>query len=234
MNGVLFFLLAGLPSVHADIDFKETQAVLYEAETNRKNPLYRFARVITALPNSVVRSETRFTDMEGTLTFFERADSKKGKIIRYEWNHPQMGESGLVEMKGGKAYYTLMKGEKIQSETGDAPENFVIGPTIISYAQSHWEDLMNGSSVAVRIGVPDRLNDYGFRFTRDKTQAAEKSGVVHVSLRPTSVFISIAVKPIDFIFSNDGTHLLSTKGMSLLKVKRNGKWEDLIAETVFE
>ncbi|MBC7385819.1 MAG: hypothetical protein H7301_06620 [Cryobacterium sp.] len=216
------------------MELTSTKAVLYRAGTHRKTPLFRYSRSVTARSAGVIRSETRFTDMSGKLVYFETADLKDGKILRYEWNHQQMGESGNVEIKNGKSFYTLCKGEKTQKEIAEAPENLVIGPSIITYAQDHWKELKSGSSVDVRIGVPDRMNDYGFRFSALKQSDSEKSDKIQISLSPTSPFVAAAVKPIIFTFSKNGTHLLMTEGMSLLKVMKNGKWDDLIAETVFK
>lgn len=231
-TGLIF--LASVSGAQAEVVMAPASALIYESGTDRAKPLFRYVRSISPLASGGIRAETRFTEMNGTLAYTEIAESKDGKILLYEWTHHQMEQAGKVEIRGGKAYYSLKKEGKLETATGDAPENLVMGPTVISFAQNHWQELMAGESLKVRVGVADRLGDYGFRFKREEDSRVEQKGAVRVSLSPTSFFVSLAVKPIDFIFTKTGAKLLSIDGRSLLKVKREGKWDDLQAETVFE
>lgn len=229
-----FIFLASVPLALADGDLGPAQALIYESGTHRAKPIFRYKRSVSPLSGGGVRIETQFTEMSGALAFTEAAEAKGARILSYEWAHFQMGESGKVEVREGKAYYALKRKGQVERDVGDAPENLVIGPTIIAFAQNHWRELMDGAALNVRVGVPDRLNDYGFRFRREKDDLLEEAGSVRFRLSPTSLFVSLAVKPIDFIFLKTGPRLLSINGRSLLKVKRAGGWDDLVAETVFE
>lgn len=142
--------------------------------------------------------------MDGTLAYTESTDSKDGKVLRYEWKHLQMESSGVVDVRDGKVHYLFVKGGSSEKSTRDAPENIVFGPTVILYVQTHWKKLMADSDIAVRIGVPDRMDDYGFQFIKMGKRSEGASEVIHVELKPSSFFVSLAVNPISFVFSSDG------------------------------
>lgn len=210
------------------------RAWIYAADSGRQKPLFRYLRSEAADESGVVKAQASFSEPEGGIVYAETSESKDGRILRYQWHHHQLKELGTVEVRGTKVHYSVTKNGVTESRMSDAPENLVIGPTLISYLQKHWKDLSSKSGVPVRIGVPDRMEDYGFRFTRDQGENVNSQEFSNLTLKPTSIFVSLVVSPITFVFTKDGSKLLVMKGKSLLKVKKNGKWDDLIAETVFD
>lgn len=223
-----------LPAVSAP-KITTTSAMVYELGTNREHPLFRYERREFEVDGDKNRIESVFTDLQtNERAFIELVEEQDGHVLSYEWTHFQMGESGKVEVENGTARYRRIRNGSVKTDDEDAPENLVIGPTLIVYLKRHWDELMAGKEIPVRIGVPDRMEDFGFKFKKLKEEQRRSGPVVHVQLKPTSIFVSAVVDPIYFVFSKDGKKLLSTAGMSLLKVKKDGKWKDLMAETVFE
>lgn len=209
-------------------------ALIYELGTGRAKPVFDYKRTETTSPDGKLEVTAVFHNMDGTPAFTEKLEAQGSRVITYDWQHLQMGDSGHVEVKGSKAHYSYTHGGKTDTSDDTIDANFVIGPTLIYYLQDHWKELRDGKDVDVRIGVPDRMSDFGFKFNVTKTEKTPKGEVVNVRLKPTSIFVSAVVSPIYFEFSADGKALLSSRGMSLLKIKRDGKWSELKAETVFD
>lgn len=216
------------------IQLTNAKGKIYEADTAPPKALFNYQRSVT-ITGDETRSEATFINLSGELVFTETTVSRLGKISRYEWKHHQMKESGDVQIKNDRVHYTIRRAdtEAEEAESRDAPENFVVGLSVVTYVQNHWDKIEAGKPVKVRVGVPDRMDDFGFVFEKQHKPDDVGKNIMRLQLRPTSFFVSLAVKPIEFVFTKDGTNLLSLKGMSPLKVKKNGKWTDLVAETLF-
>ncbi len=208
--------------------------LIYEQGTHHEKPVFDYKRTETALPDGRLEVTAAFHNMDGTPAFTEKLEAKDARVISYDWQHLQMGESGKVEVSGNKAHYSHTHDGKTDQSDDTIDPNFVVGPTLIYYLQKHWKELKDGKDVGVRIGVPDRMSDFGFKFTATGNEKTKSGEIVHVRLKPTSIFVSAVVSPIYFDFSPDGSRLISSTGMSLLKIKRDGKWNELKAETVFD
>jgi hypothetical protein len=229
------FISAEPQAVHASaIELTDAKGIIYEAYTSPPNPLFNYLRTVTT-SEGITKAVARFIDLSGELVFTETTITNQGKIHRYEWEHHLMKESGTVEVKGGKVQYTIRRGDPVSEETGskDASENLVVGLSIVTTIQNHWRNLEAGKSLKLRLGVPDRMDDFGFILEKKEDQTNSDNKSTLLLLSPSSFFVSLAVKPIEFVFSKDGTKLLRLRGISPIKIKRSGKWTDVIADSFF-
>jgi hypothetical protein len=233
MAPILLALLLQSASATEPFPASTTRAEIHEAGTGQRVPLYRYERVERAQPDGVRREDSVFTDLSGTVVYTEKVTSREGHLLEYEWNHVQLGQTGTVKVRDRKIRYALDERGRKRESTGDAAENLVLGPTMLEYLRIHWAELLSGKAIPVRVSVPDRMDDFGFKFVKLSEEPTARGPIVHVQLQPTSVFVSLVVDPISFVFTKEG-RLLRMRGISLLKVRRGNEWKDLMAETVFE
>jgi hypothetical protein len=56
-----------------------------------------------------------------------------------------------------------------------------------------------------------------------------------VTLQPSSIIIARLVDPLHFVIEKDGQHrVLQYSGRTTPSIRKNGKWDDLDAVTVFD
>ncbi len=206
-------------------------AEVFEKDTSRSHLLFRIHRAGDKIDG--------FT-ADGKPAFHEEIQSSHGLLTSYMLQQFQAETVGKLvsngDLKNPKLEFTQTVGRKVKSdseEPGVADGPVVIAPNLQDEIRTHWDALMKGESVEILLPVLERLETIGFKLAKkEETQVDGKLAVV-IELKPTSFFVSLAVSPSAFYFDKENHKLLLYKGHSLMKVFRDGKWQDLEAEIVY-
>lgn len=119
------------------------------------------------------------------------------EVRHFEAVHKVAGYSGTVDVSAdGHLEYTLDEGGRISTATEDVADPVVTGPSLHGWMLRHWDQLMTGKPVKVRMIVLARKETFGFELQR--VPAAD--GLVAFSMKPTNVLVRLAIAPLRFEF----------------------------------
>jgi len=158
---------------------------------------------------------------------------KNHRLHRYTTEQLQTQEKGFLEIRDQKIFFSYTKNGKTKTNSEELETPFVVGPTMVPYLKKHWAQLMAGDTIKVRFGVLDRRETVGFKYFKYENLRFQQKPAVVIKMKPSSFFIAALVDPLYLTFSPDGQKLLAIKGRTRPKIKKNGKWKDLDAETLY-
>jgi len=177
---------------------------------------------------------TTFLDLDGKVLVVETTVVKideKGveTLLSFEQDHKQLGTSGKIEVKDGKAGFSFTKDGKTKTASETVEQNYIVSSMVLGFVQTNWEKLMKGETAKVRLGVVDRSESVGFSFSKESATAER----VVIKMKPTSMIISALVSPLRFAFQPDGKKLVELEGRVAVKVQKDGKFKDFDGFTVY-
>ena len=163
-----------------------------------------------------------FKDMTGTVVGEEKVETKTGSLVRYDVVRPLVKEKGLIEVKDGKIYFTYTEdGKTSQAKTALKPDTLVSG-TLVPFMESRLKDLLEKKEVTFGYAVWFRKEVMGFKFSFEK----EEANNIIIKMIPTNFLYRSLVNPIYFTMDKTTKKLVSIKGRSLPKIKKDGSWRD--------
>ncbi len=214
---------------------------IYEIGSDRHHILFSLRADLQApAPSRRVFTSSYFDD-HGHMALRETATFENLQLQDYEIQQFQLGEIYRLSARRGKLRYTTIGKEGTQMREEDLPTNLVIGPSFVPFIQAHWAELKAGKSVDARLAVPERRETVGFTFQFDRDRTVEKDellgkghpDIAVIRMKPSSLFIAAVVKPVYFVFLDDGSRLLELTGRMLPKLRSGNGWKDFDAEAVF-
>ncbi|MGZ5279801.1 MAG: hypothetical protein ACXWC9_07665 [Pseudobdellovibrionaceae bacterium] len=231
MKSLLFVLVTGL-LVLSQAQAVNYSATLFEQKSNKEKKLYTF-QVEDTNPDAG-EFQTTFKDMDGNVVVQEKAVVKGSDIVKFEIDHKQLAQKGLIEVKDGKAYFTkIMADGKSSTKEEKLGKTFVVSATFQKFVRDNWEAITGGKEIEFRYGVWDRQETVGFEVFKTGEDKVGEQPVVVLKMKPSNFFISKLVDPIIFKFAADGSKLLEMNGRVPPKRKDGNNWKDLDAEVVY-
>jgi hypothetical protein len=178
--------------------------------------------------------QTTYKTPAGDLFATEKGSVEGAEFVTYELAFPLFGEGGKIERKDGKILmsYRTPKGEKT-ARLNWKPD-YVIGPTIPEYVRTHWDEIMTGKSVDVKMIVAERLESFSFRFVKGPEVKFGGLDGVKVLFKPSNRVVRMVVEPVELTFDRQTRRTLRIAGRSLVRKKVGAKWADLRGDMVFE
>ena len=227
LKHVVIALLA-TTAVHA-ADFSGR---LYERGSHRSKLLFTNQNRDIAEGDAHI-GRTVFKDPEGHEVVVEETRWGPQGLESFSVDQLQTGEKGSVRLTRDKALFSYFKDGKTETAEESRPDNFLVPGALSGYVHAHWAALQKGESVQVRLAVLERLETVGFKLVkaRDVTVAGRKAVVITMSA--SAFFIGFVVKPLSFTFSEDGLAIYEIDGRISPKLRRNGRWVDAEADSVF-
>lgn len=205
---------------------------LFELESKPRKKLYDFSRW-DSFEGEVLHVRSSFKDTDGKLIVEEDLKTRGKHFESYTMIQHQFDEKYEVRREGNEiVYVSIKKGVKETDRETWSPD-LVIGATTLMPLLENWSAMLNGEEIFVRIIVPDRADEFGFKFFKDKTFTENGRNLVDVKFKPRSMIIAAFVDPIHFIFDAETKELLRAKGTTLLTRMVDGKQVPVVAESVF-
>lgn len=178
----------------------------------------------------------QFKDLNGELAVKEQVVFENGGLKSFEVEHKQLGENGKIEVRDGKIYFDYERaGKKEKQAEEKLVDNFVVGPTLVSYVHKNWEALVNkGDTVHMRFGVAERQETVGFKIFKDSEKKEGDKDLIVMKMKASSFVIAALVSPLYFYFDKNTKKLMKLDGRTIPKMKKDGKWEDLDAVSYYQ
>ncbi|MCB0413965.1 MAG: hypothetical protein KDD50_06505 [Bdellovibrionales bacterium] len=205
---------------------------VYKMGSQQKDQLFSISSE-TKIENDNEVFTMRFFDMKGVLAVEESAYFKNDVIYKYTVDYKRRNQKGTIEVKDKKIFFEYTKDGEISKGSESLEDNFVVGLSVKRYLQKNWQDLTQGKSIKVRLGVVDRKETVGFSFFREKKKETD-ANIMVVKMKPSSWVISALVAPLYFYFDLRTKDLVKLIGRTKPKIQESGQWKDLDAETVYD
>lgn len=231
---LLLFLGLGASAFATDTGFS---AKVYE-DSKKEKLLFTYKQEAEEKGGTRILMNTFIDAADGSVAAVETvefATTGQGEVFRrYHVKQNQINAEGTIEVKDGKAHFTYTKDGKTKTASEKAGDNFVVGSSALPYLRKHWDKIVKGEKVAVRLGVVDRLESVGFEFVREREIERDGQKVYVLKMKPSSFIIAALVNPLYWYVTADGQKLLEINGRSQVKRKVDGQWKDFDAVTVYE
>ncbi len=128
-----------------------------------------------------------------------------GDVFRsYRYTRPTIGEVASVERRGGELLYRQVVNGTARERREPFDDRVTVGPTVIPWAQRHWDKLRAGHELTVRYAVLDQLRSFEFHLALTKEHPATAQGAAVVKMSPSSALLRLFVSPVYLLFSRDG------------------------------
>ncbi len=227
---ILAIILLPLP---ADAEIRYT-AKVFDKDSNKQKLLYTYKSEIQETATEVlVTNEFKYTDGRPA-SLEEITFLKDGSVRLLKLKQTQIGTEGQVEIGGGKAKFTYTKDGKTKTDIREAGADFIVGSQIPLMLEANWDRLLRGEKIKKRLAIVERLDDFGFEFTKDREADIDGRKTIVIKMKPSSLFVSALVSPLHFFMTPDGKTLLEIHGRTTVKADVGGKFKDLDAVVVYE
>jgi len=234
MNFITFFTAILMSGNATSAPILKISANVTEKGTDGKKTLYQYEH-FEDVDGTKTFYNNQFKDLNGDPVVKEQIVLENNALKSFSIEHKQLGESGKIEVSDGKIHFEYERnGKKEKPAEEKLTDNFVIGPTMVTYVEKHWNEIMNGDTIHMRFGVPERLETVGFKIFKDReTKEGDKDCVV-LKMKASSFVIAALVDPLYFYFDKNTRKLMKLDGRTIPKMMKNGKWEDLDAVSFYQ
>jgi hypothetical protein len=171
-------------------------------------PVFRYERRIQDRADGMLATHlTR--DAGGQVVVSESARfTPDYRVTRFEAIHAQAGYSGSVEVRAGQLQYRLQHAGRLLTATEQVDDPVVTGPSLHGFILRHWDALLAGQTIPVRMIVLSKLESYGFEIRH----AGSAQGSTAFSITPSSLLVRLAVAPLRVEFDSTSRHVLRYQG----------------------
>lgn len=235
---VALFLTCVARAADPGIDYLEPKVLtgtIY-ADAGLKQELFTFRRVATnSGPTINVLREFNLPD--GKLAAREHVVYENGQLKSFRLEELQTGAVGsaTVESGGAKIIFNYTEGSTKKTGSEKFSSDILVSDMVGPYIAGHWEALAKGAVVKCRLVSVSRAESVGFKFFKESDATWHGKPVMMVTLQPSSILIAQFVAPLHFVVEKEGPHrVLQYTGRTTPSIRKNGKWDDLDAVTVFD
>jgi hypothetical protein len=195
--------------------------------------LFNYKRTEEKLGAQKILTNTYY-NLDGSIAVQDTAYlDESGKLLRYEHEQKQVGAKGYAKFEGGEVKIHYEHAGDTTNESEDLEGEVVIGPILSAKVLENMDSMIKGKDFHFRYVVLARGETIGFRFKfLGKTKL---SGKEHLSfqMEPSSWVIRALVDPLKFYYDAETRRLRKVTGRTVPKIKVDGKFKDLDADTYY-
>lgn len=184
---------------------------------------------------------TTYLDKKSKPLVREESVYEGDRLLSYSYRQLQFQEEGDLTVKEGKVFYTFRKEGKTYSGEESFQEGMFVPDGIGTILRRSWDKILAGETIRGRFLSVERQDSYGFKFFKDGELKWKEKEAVRVVMKPSSIFISLALAPISLVVEKNPPHrILETQGRLPIRVpevpnpKTRTDWKAIDAKLVFE
>jgi hypothetical protein len=239
---VLLFIFSAFGGLAGERTVHEYQAeIIPQGFTD---PAFKLVRVERPTPQGGIEVEVRTLDRNGEIALIEKAVlGAQGEVLDYSSEHRQLKHKSTMEQIHNEndkpdqlrmTYTASGKPSTVSQEP--APENVIVGASLIPYIFKHRQELLDGQELNIRLAVPERQDTYGFSLRhrgRDEWQGKE---VIRIEMRPTSLIIRAMVDAMSFYMDLEAKTLVGYRGRMGVYLQKPGStdWDAFSGTTRYQ
>ncbi len=241
MAGCFALLFANLlPAADLGINYLEPKTLtgtIY-SDASLKQVLFTFRRTATN-SGSTINVLREFNLPSGKLAAREQVVYEGSQLKSFVLEELQTGAKGGVKIEsvGGELKMNFDYTEGTTKKTGNEKflNEILISDMVGPYIAAHWNSLAKGDVVKCRLVSVSRAETVGFKLLKESDSTWQGKPVMMVTLQPSSIIIARLVAPLHFVVEKDSPHrVIQYTGRTTPSIRKNGKWDDLDAVTVFD
>ncbi len=214
---------------------------IYDRKSNFSKVVFKFEKHVTKKASGELVAKSKYFSMDGktaldevveyspndTLKLFQR----KQKQINRDTMAKRDGEKVLFEMKEKRA-----KNDKHDKDDEGWEDNMITPEQLTRYIHRHFDKILAGETIKVRLIVPSRTETVGFRVFKEEDKEFQGKVRTRLRMNPTSIFIRALVDPVDLYFEKEKSRrLLMVDGRLPVKTfDREGNYHDFVGQLVLE
>ena len=208
------------------------------ADASLKQVLFTFRRMATN-SGSTINVLREFNSPDGKLAARERVVYENGQLKSFQLEELQTGAKGSAIVQSGagdaKMNFNFTQGATRKTGSEKFVNEMLISDMVGPYIAAHWDALAKGTVVKCRLVSVSRAETVGFKFFKETDATWQGKPVMIVTMQPSSIIIARLVDPLHFVIEKNAPHrVFQYTGRTTPSIRRNGKWDDLDAVTVFD
>jgi hypothetical protein len=208
------------------------------SDASLKQVLFMFRRVATNSGSSI-QVLREFNLPNGPLVAREQVVYEKGQLKSFVLEENQTGAKGEVKVESAgdelKMNFNYTEGTTKKAGSEKFLNEILISDMVGPYIAAHWDALAKGNVVKCRLVSVSRAETVGFKFFKDPDTKWQGKTVSVITLQPSSIIIARVVDPLHFFVEKEAPHrVYQYTGRTTPSIRKNGKWDELDAVTVFD
>jgi hypothetical protein len=230
---------------HSAFGLAETrQAKIFAIDKSEGSPLFLQTTEHSKAPDGLEKTVTTIKDAEGNVAIYEEAEFRGDNLVSQYVRQLQTKESYRADVKDGVVTFLRFKIEgssetstgkpKSEPQSKNQDEPFITGPVFENFLNRHWSELLDGKTIDVRLGVLEVAESVGFKFWIPKPPKGTSGDPVQVLMKPSNLFISLALDTIEIDVDPSSHHIIRYVGRTPLVAMKNGKNKPLDGNVVYD
>ena len=229
-----------LPAADTGINYLEPKILtgtIY-SDASLKQVLFTFRRTATN-SGSTINVLREFNLPDGKLAAREQVVYEGSQLKSFVLEELQTGAKGVVKVEpaGGelKMNFNYTQGATKKNGSEKYFNEILLSDMVGPFMAAHWDSIAKGDVVKCRLVSVSRAETVGFKFFKESDSTWHGKPVMMVTLQPSSIVIARFVDPLHFVVEKDSPHrVIQYTGRTTPSIRKNGKWDDLDAVTVFD
>jgi hypothetical protein len=213
------------------------EAKIFSIGKTNEPPVFFQKTQLDTDDKGITHEVTRIQDTQGKTVLTQESTYKDDQLIDQHVRQYQTRKAYWVKVENGQITFstfefngTVESPSKDPQQTEKLEEPFLTGPVSDSFLRRNWVRLMNGDTIHTRFGVLELEETVGFKFWKVNSG----NSLIDIRMKPSSIFISMAVKSIDLFF-DPSTHLMmSYIGRTPLRREDHGKLVPFDGEIIYK
>lgn len=205
---------------------KGESAVLFHFERNEENV------------GSTRTVQATYHNPQGEEAVRQKVQYTHNELVEFEVDDFQTHQKSLVQTRDQELFFSQFqegRSEPIKTSHEKYSPNTLVTDQLSPYFRTHWQSLLQGETLPIRLIVPQRLETVGFDLYKENETTEEGTPAIVIKMKPSSFVISLLVKPLYFTVEKNEPHrTLKIVGRMPPKVKKHGNWKDLDASLIFQ
>lgn len=200
------------------------QAVVFRKDSNREEFLfYHYNEIIEDGDQTILRHYYALKD--STVATLDEVVLENGEFKTSRAQFFEVNEVGSVLRNGNRMILRFEKDGEVREKEKEYPEDLLVGPLFNDHIVENWQDLLDGEKIYFKLPAPDIQQVATFTFRKVKNKDYDDPGMVIFKLDVASIFLKLFVDPSYFVYELETNRLMSIHGMTILRTKQNGKWQ---------
>jgi hypothetical protein len=174
------------------------RADVFPLGTNGAHPLFSYARHVQVNGTDLVASHLTYLP-DGELIIEERVTSSTGYAFRrFDVANKQTGLFGSVTLEGTTRELQFERPDTNQPRIEPVSAPVVAGPNLHGHILQHWDALVDGARLPVRLVVLARMETLGFTVHR----LASRAGATAFQITPSHLLMRLVIAPLRVVFDD--------------------------------
>jgi hypothetical protein len=200
--------------------------------------LFTFRRTATNVDSTVVALR-EYKTPDGAIVARERVRYEDGHLLSYELEEPPSKTLARITVrensKEHEVHFEYREAGTTRSNVEMSAQEVLVNDMVAPFIIDHWESLMQGATLRVRLAAPARTESVAFKISKESENTWRGKPAVIIRMEASSFVIARFIDPLRFTMEKEGHHrVLQYTGRTTPRLEKNGRWRDLDALTVFD